>query len=182
MPLGQPQKGLHGPVARLEVVGAIDGPVRHSEGLAHQDNAQRHDVGRFAVLLDADVDAVSQEFGAVTVESWAWKHGPQVVAVFPELVSGVKAWLEAMKLFSVEHGGIGDLQFFKVRVMHLRSCIVPPCFDSIKAKAFQVHRKHTELDPQQADANVAYLRSMMNQQNSWTQLAAKDGKTDKNTN
>lgn len=39
-----------------------------------------------------------------------------------------------------------------------------------------------ELDPQQADANVAYLRSMMNQQNSWKQLAAKDGKTDKNTN
>ncbi|WP_235916821.1 tetratricopeptide repeat protein [Ciceribacter naphthalenivorans] len=39
-----------------------------------------------------------------------------------------------------------------------------------------------ELDPQQADANVAYLRSMMSQQNSWKQLAAKDGKSDKSTN
>ena len=48
------------------------------------------------------------------------------------------------------------------------------------AEAEQIARQ--ELDPQQADANVAYLRSMMNQQNSWKQLAAKDGKTDKNTN
>lgn len=31
-----------------------------------------------------------------------------------------------------------------------------------------------ELSPQQADANVAYLRSMMSQQNSWQKLAAKD--------
>ena len=48
------------------------------------------------------------------------------------------------------------------------------------AEAEQIARQ--ELDPQQADANVAYLRSMMNQQNSWKQLAAKDGKTVKNTN
>ncbi|HLP66377.1 MAG TPA: tetratricopeptide repeat protein [Rhizobium sp.] len=37
-----------------------------------------------------------------------------------------------------------------------------------------------ELDPQQAEANVAYLRSMLAQQNSWKQLAAKD--TDSKTN
>ncbi len=34
-----------------------------------------------------------------------------------------------------------------------------------------------ELDPQQAEANVAYLRSMLAQQNSWKQLAAKDADT-----
>ncbi|HBF28875.1 tetratricopeptide repeat protein [Rhizobium sp.] len=32
-----------------------------------------------------------------------------------------------------------------------------------------------ELSPEQAEANVAYLRTMLNQQNSWKQLAAKDG-------
>lgn len=47
-------------------------------------------------------------------------------------------------------------------------------------EAEQIARQ--ELDPQQADANVAYLRSMMSQQNSWKQLAAKDSKTDQNTN
>jgi Flp pilus assembly protein TadD len=47
-------------------------------------------------------------------------------------------------------------------------------------EAEQIARQ--ELDPQQADANVAYLRSMMSQQNSWKQLAAKDGKNDKSTN
>lgn len=47
-------------------------------------------------------------------------------------------------------------------------------------EAEQIARQ--ELDPQQADANVAYLRSMMSQQNSWKQLAAKDSKNDKNTN
>lgn len=39
-------------------------------------------------------------------------------------------------------------------------------------EAEQVARQ--ELNPQQADANVAYLRSMMSQQNSWKQLASKD--------
>lgn len=33
-----------------------------------------------------------------------------------------------------------------------------------------------ELTPDQANANVAYLRSMLAQQNSWQKLAAKDGK------
>ena len=47
-------------------------------------------------------------------------------------------------------------------------------------EAEQIARQ--ELDPQQADANVAYLRSMMSQQNSWKQLAAKDSKNDQNTN
>lgn len=37
-----------------------------------------------------------------------------------------------------------------------------------------------ELDPQQAEANVAYLRSMLAQQNSWKQLAAKDAGTQTN--
>ncbi len=37
-----------------------------------------------------------------------------------------------------------------------------------------------ELDPQQAEANVAYLRSMLAQQNSWKQLAAKDADTQTN--
>lgn len=48
------------------------------------------------------------------------------------------------------------------------------------AEAEQIARQ--ELDPQQADANVAYLRSMMSQQNSWKQLAAKDAKPDNGTN
>lgn len=34
-----------------------------------------------------------------------------------------------------------------------------------------------ELSPQQAEANVAYLRSMLAQQNSWTQLRNEDKKT-----
>ncbi|MBB4293453.1 Flp pilus assembly protein TadD [Rhizobium leguminosarum] len=51
-------------------------------------------------------------------------------------------------------------------------------------EAEQIARR--ELSPQQADANVAYLRSMLSQQNSWQKLAAKDktpGATDgSNTN
>ncbi|OWV68812.1 pilus assembly protein TadD [Rhizobium sp. R339] len=39
-------------------------------------------------------------------------------------------------------------------------------------EAEQIARR--ELSPQQADANVAYLRSMLSQQNSWQKLAAKD--------
>jgi len=48
-------------------------------------------------------------------------------------------------------------------------------------EAEQIARR--ELSPQQADANVAYLRGMLSQQNSWQKLAAKD-KTpgDSNTN
>ncbi|TCL72016.1 Flp pilus assembly protein TadD [Rhizobium sp. BK251] len=34
-----------------------------------------------------------------------------------------------------------------------------------------------ELSPQQADANVAYLRAMLSQQNSWQKLASKDQPT-----
>ncbi|ANL38708.1 MULTISPECIES: tetratricopeptide repeat protein [Rhizobium] len=40
------------------------------------------------------------------------------------------------------------------------------------AEAEQIARR--ELSPQQADANVAYLRGMLSQQNSWQKLAAKD--------
>ncbi|WP_160010842.1 tetratricopeptide repeat protein [Rhizobium sp. 18055] len=48
-------------------------------------------------------------------------------------------------------------------------------------EAEQIARR--ELSPQQADANVAYIRSMMSQQNSWQKLAAKDvGGTDKSAN
>ncbi|MBY5331058.1 tetratricopeptide repeat protein [Rhizobium leguminosarum] len=39
-------------------------------------------------------------------------------------------------------------------------------------EAEQIARR--ELSPQQADANVAYLRGMLSQQNSWKKLAAKD--------
>lgn len=39
-----------------------------------------------------------------------------------------------------------------------------------------------ELSQQQADANVAYLRSMLSQQNSWQKLAAKDGSAPTSTN
>ncbi|MBC2801745.1 tetratricopeptide repeat protein [Rhizobium ruizarguesonis] len=39
-------------------------------------------------------------------------------------------------------------------------------------EAEQIARR--ELSPQQADANVAYLRGMLSQQNSWQRLAAKD--------
>jgi Flp pilus assembly protein TadD len=41
------------------------------------------------------------------------------------------------------------------------------------AEADQIARQ--ELSPDQAQANVAYLRTMLSQQNSWKQLAAKDG-------
>jgi len=51
-------------------------------------------------------------------------------------------------------------------------------------EAEQIARR--ELSPQQADANVAYLRGMLSQQSSWQKLAAKDktpGTTDgSNTN
>ena len=39
-------------------------------------------------------------------------------------------------------------------------------------EAEQIARR--ELLPQQADANVAYLRGMLSQQNSWQKFAAKD--------
>lgn len=42
------------------------------------------------------------------------------------------------------------------------------------AEAEQIARQ--ELSPQQADANVAYLRSMLSQQNAWQQLSDKDKK------
>lgn len=42
------------------------------------------------------------------------------------------------------------------------------------AEAEQIARQ--ELMPQQADANVAYLRSMLSQQNAWKDLAQKDNK------
>lgn len=42
------------------------------------------------------------------------------------------------------------------------------------AEAEQIARQ--ELSPQQADANVAYLRSMLSQQNAWQQLSQKDRK------
>lgn len=42
------------------------------------------------------------------------------------------------------------------------------------AEAEQIARR--ELTQQQADANVAYLRSMMSQQNAWQSLKGKDGK------
>jgi Flp pilus assembly protein TadD len=48
------------------------------------------------------------------------------------------------------------------------------------AEAEQIARR--ELSPQQADANVAYLRGMLSQQNSWQKLAAKDGASSGNTN
>ena len=49
------------------------------------------------------------------------------------------------------------------------------------AEADQIARR--ELSPQQAEANVAYLRGMLAQQNSWAKLAAKDGKAiDNGTN
>lgn len=41
------------------------------------------------------------------------------------------------------------------------------------AEAEKIARQ--ELSPQQADANVAYLRSMLSQQNAWQQLSQKDG-------
>jgi Flp pilus assembly protein TadD len=39
-----------------------------------------------------------------------------------------------------------------------------------------------ELRPEQAQANLAYLRSMLSQQNAWSKLAAKDGKPTSSTN
>ncbi len=49
------------------------------------------------------------------------------------------------------------------------------------AEADQIARR--ELSPQQAEANAAYLRGMLAQQNSWAKLAAKDGKAmDNGTN
>ena len=39
-------------------------------------------------------------------------------------------------------------------------------------EAEQIARR--ELTQQQADANVAYLKAMLSQQNSWQKLAAKD--------
>jgi Flp pilus assembly protein TadD len=48
-------------------------------------------------------------------------------------------------------------------------------------EAEQIARR--ELSPQQADANVTYLRAMLSQQNSWQKLAAKDkAPADNNTN
>jgi len=47
-------------------------------------------------------------------------------------------------------------------------------------EAEQIARR--ELSPQQADANVAYLRSMLSQQNSWQKLASKDSQAANNTN
>ncbi|SIQ77342.1 Flp pilus assembly protein TadD, contains TPR repeats [Rhizobium sp. RU20A] len=48
------------------------------------------------------------------------------------------------------------------------------------AEAEAIARK--ELSPAQAEANVAYLRGILSQQNSWQKLAAKDGGLDNNTN
>jgi Flp pilus assembly protein TadD len=39
-----------------------------------------------------------------------------------------------------------------------------------------------ELSPDQAQANVAYLRGMLSQQNAWSQLKGQDKKVASNTN
>jgi Flp pilus assembly protein TadD len=39
-----------------------------------------------------------------------------------------------------------------------------------------------ELSPEQAQANVAYLRSMLSQQNAWKQIKEEDGELETNTN
>jgi Flp pilus assembly protein TadD len=39
-----------------------------------------------------------------------------------------------------------------------------------------------ELSPEQAQANVAYLRSMLSQQNAWKQIKEEDGERETNTN
>lgn len=78
----------------------------------------------------------------------------------------------------------GDLRTAET---YLRSAVSQPAADSRVRQnlalvvglqghfpeAEQIARR--ELSPQQADANVAYLRSMLSQQNSWQKLAAKDG-------
>ncbi|WP_337268134.1 tetratricopeptide repeat protein [Oryzifoliimicrobium ureilyticus] len=48
------------------------------------------------------------------------------------------------------------------------------------AEAEQIAKR--ELSPQQAEANLAYLRGMLSQQNSWQKLAAKDKASPSNTN
>ena len=79
----------------------------------------------------------------------------------------------------------GDL---KSAETYLRSAVSQPAADSRVrqnlalvvglqgrfAEAEQIARQ--ELTPQQANANVAYLRSMLAQQNSWQKLAAGDAK------
>lgn len=47
-------------------------------------------------------------------------------------------------------------------------------------EAEQIARR--ELSPEQADANVAYLRGMLAQQGAWKQLAARDKQADSGTN
>ncbi|MDI7862813.1 tetratricopeptide repeat protein [Rhizobiaceae bacterium n13] len=85
----------------------------------------------------------------------------------------------------------GDL---KTAETYLRSAIEQPTADSRVRQnlalvvglqgrfdeADQIARR--ELSTQQAEANVAYLRSMLSQQNSWQKLAAKDNNSDTATN
>lgn len=85
----------------------------------------------------------------------------------------------------------GDL---KTAETYLRSAIEQPTADSRVRQnlalvvglqgrfdeADQIARR--ELLPEQAEANVAYLRSMLSQQNSWQKLAAKENDSDTATN
>jgi Flp pilus assembly protein TadD len=85
----------------------------------------------------------------------------------------------------------GDL---KTAETYLRSAAAQPAADSRVrqnlalvvglqgrfAEAQQIAKK--ELTQQQADANLAYLRAMLSQQNSWQKLAAGDADRNKAVN
>lgn len=80
----------------------------------------------------------------------------------------------------------GDL---KTSESYLKTAIAQPMADSrvrqnyslvvgLQGRFAEAERiARQELSPQQADANVAYLRGMLSQQNAWQQLAGKDKKT-----
>ncbi len=80
----------------------------------------------------------------------------------------------------------GDL---KTSETYLKTAIAQPMADSrvrqnyslvvgLQGRFAEAERiARQELSPQQADANVAYLRGMLAQQNAWQQLSSKDKKT-----
>lgn len=143
-----PLRVLKSVVARLEKVRGIGSPFRQNKRLAHENNAKWYHVGYFAILLNANVNSMRKELRAIAIERRARIHCAEVVAVLPQLIGSVKAWRKSFELLNVEHGCFGYFQFFKVRLMHFVSCIVPPCDESIKVKTLKVHRKHAELNAQ----------------------------------
>lgn len=96
-------------VTGLKVQRRIERPIRDRYRLTDQNNTNWHNVGRFglvAVLFDSNVNAVTEQSAAMTVERWARQDRAQVVPILPRLINQLVACWEAFDNVRVDHCGV----------------------------------------------------------------------------